>query len=85
MTAPELLGIAPCFMCKQPFAFDPDRVTSISIDPVTGLPPDLGGDPGRARREPLCPPCCIAANVERARRGLDLLDETDTARPGAGA
>jgi hypothetical protein len=81
MTGPgDMIGIAPCFMCKQPFAFDPDRVTSISIDPMTGLPPDLGGDPGRARREPLCPPCCRIANVERARCGLALFDETDTAR-----
>jgi hypothetical protein len=81
MTAPDMLGIAPCYACKQPFAFDPDRVTSVSIDPVTGLPPDLGGDPGRARREPLCPRCCRIANVERAARGLALLDETDTATP----
>ena len=83
MTAPELLGIAPCFMCKQPFAFDPDRVTSISIDPVTGLPPDLGGDPGRARREPLCPPCCIGPPTSSApAAGSRSSIETDTSRPG---
>lgn len=55
MTAPGMLGAAPCFMCKHPFWFDPDRVTSASIDPETGLPPDLGGDPRRARRG-LAPP-----------------------------
>jgi hypothetical protein len=76
-----MLGIAPCWMCKQPFAFDPDRVTSVLIDPVTRLAVDLGGDPGRARREPICPLCCRLANIERARRGLEPLDETDTARP----
>lgn len=73
-----LVALAPCFMCGRPFQFHPDLVTSIHVDPVTGLPPDLGGDPARARREPLCPPCCRLANPERARRGLAPLDERDS-------
>jgi hypothetical protein len=68
----------PCFMCGQPFSFDPDQVTSVPIDPVTGLPPDLGGQAGRAVRQPICPPCCKRANVERAKRGLEPLDERDS-------
>jgi hypothetical protein len=79
MTGGAAIAIAPCFMCGRSFAFDPDRVASIRIDPVTGNAPDLGGDPARARREPLCPPCCRLANRERAARGLELLDETDSA------
>jgi hypothetical protein len=67
-----------CFMCGQPFSFDADRVTSVPIDPVTGKPPDLGGDPERARKEPICPPCCRRANVIRAQNGLELLDERDS-------
>jgi hypothetical protein len=66
------------FMCKVPFHFDADRVTSVPIDPVTGLPPDLGGDPERARREPICPSCCRLANAERKTRGLELLDKRDS-------
>jgi hypothetical protein len=76
----NLLGIAPCFTCGQPFAFDPDRVVSVPIDPVTGLPPDApGANPqGDYVRRPICPGCCQAMNPERARRGLALLDTTDT-------
>jgi len=74
------VAIGPCWMCKRPFPFDPDRVASVLIDPVTRRAPDLGGDPARAQREPICPDCCQVANVHRRRAGLELLDETDTAR-----
>jgi hypothetical protein len=73
-----MVAVAPCFMCGVPFSFHPDLVTSVPIDPVTGLTPDLGGDPERAYRQPLCPPCCKLANVERRKRGLELLDERDS-------
>jgi len=75
-----MIGLGPCWACRRTFAFDPDRVTSILIDPVTGLAPDTGGDPARARREPLCPACCRAANPGRRAAGLEPLDETDTSR-----
>ena len=71
-------AIGPCFMCGNNFPFDVDRVASVLIDPVTKLAPDLGGDPSRARREPLCPRCCKDANPARARLGLELLDERDS-------
>ena len=67
-----------CFVCKVPFYFHPDLVASVPIDPVTGLPPDLGGDPDRAQREPICPSCCHLANVERRQAGMELLDERDS-------
>ena len=72
--------LGPCFMCSRVFMFDADAVTSVPIDPVTGLPPDLGGDAARAQREPICPACCKRANVERAKTGLELLDERDSLR-----
>lgn len=67
-----------CFACKRPFDFDPDSVPSVPIDPVTGLPPDLGGDPERARREPICPSCARSANVRRRKAGQALFDERDS-------
>jgi hypothetical protein len=73
-----MVAIGPCWGCKVPFPYDPDRVTSLLIDPVTQTAPDLGGDPARAQREPLCPRCCKTVNVLRARAGLELLDETDS-------
>jgi hypothetical protein len=76
-----MVVFGPCWMCKAVFGFHPDLVTSVPIDPVTGLAPDLGGDPERAQREPLCPPCCRLANPERARRGLEPLDERDSLDP----
>lgn len=71
-------GMAPCWSCKSPFMFDPDKVPSIPIDPETNRPPDLGGDAGRAVRQPICPSCCKAANVQRRREGLPLINEEDT-------
>lgn len=67
-----------CFGCKRTFCFDPQSVPSLAIDPVTGKTPDLGGDPGRAVRQPLCPDCCKAANIERAKVGLPLFPEGDS-------
>jgi hypothetical protein len=43
--------------------FDPDTVTSIPIDPDRQLPPDLGGDPDKAIRMPLCPGCVTRAST----------------------
>jgi hypothetical protein len=75
----NLLAIGPCFLCKSRFQFDPDRVTSVFIDPVTGLPPDLAEDGtpkemdrealARSVRRPLCPSCIDLANEEKERRG----------------
>jgi len=72
----DMLGLGPCWGCKQIFAFDPDRVPSVYIDPVTQRPPDQGGDPYRALREPVCPSCCEIVNPFRAARGLPPLEES---------
>lgn len=68
-------ALGPCWTCKQLFQYDPDTVPSVPIDPVTGLAPDLGGDPDRARREPICPACVARINPQRAARGLPPLTE----------
>jgi|HubBroStandDraft_3_1064219.scaffolds.fasta_scaffold403110_2 hypothetical protein len=73
-----MVAVGPCFMCRVPFSFHPDLVTSVLIDPQTGLAPDLGGDPDRAQREPICPACCHIANDQRRQAGLELLDERDS-------
>jgi hypothetical protein len=61
--------LGDCFACKRPFMFNPTHVPSVLIDPANGLPPDMGGDPGRARREPLCEACVTRANVARMDGG----------------
>lgn len=65
-----MAAFAPCFMCKEPFFFDPETVISVPIDPVTGLPPDLGGDPARAVKQPIDARCLQVAAAQRRRRGL---------------
>jgi len=73
-----MIALGPCWACHRLFEFHPDLVQSVPIDPVTGLPPDMGGDPARAQREPLCPACCAEANIERRARGLAAWDERDS-------
>jgi hypothetical protein len=61
--------LGQCFACGRAFTFNPHRVPSIPIDPVTRRPPDMGGDPARARREPICETCFDRANELRVARG----------------
>jgi hypothetical protein len=76
------IWISPCWLCGHSFMFDIDRVASILIDTVTRLAPDLGGDPSRAEREPVCPSCCKTANAERRKRGMTVFfDERDSLDP----
>ncbi len=63
-------AFGPCFSCGVPFYFDPDKVPSVPVDPATGLPPDLGGDPQRATRRPVCVSCRRRANPARIAAGL---------------
>ncbi|MGH3540779.1 MAG: hypothetical protein ACRDTO_00140 [Mycobacterium sp.] len=74
-----VVAIAPCFACGNPFAFNPDTVPSCPVDPLTGLPPDLGGDQYRAVRQPICPHCRREANPRRVAAGLTPwpIDEDD--------
>ena len=47
---------APCFLCGQPFSFNPHKVPSIK---------DRDGV-----RQPICEPCLGVANKLRAEKGL---------------
>lgn len=73
-----MAAYSACIGCRRTFCYDPHTVPSIPVDPVTGLPPDLGGDPQRARREPICPQCCRAANVMRRENNLPPFPEGDS-------
>jgi hypothetical protein len=72
----RLIAFGPCWMCKHEFTFDPETVTSIPIDPVTKLPPDLGGDPTRVIKQPLCPGCIRFVNKIRGLVGQPLIPES---------
>jgi hypothetical protein len=84
-----MVVLGPCVVCDGVFAYDPDRVPSILIDPDTGQPPDVAPDGGwvpaspeasaRSRREPYCPECARRLNAEARRRGMPAhFDETST-------
>lgn len=78
MTDGHMVAFAACWSCNQPFAFGPETVPSIPIDPVTNRPPDLGGDPSRAERQPVCPGCVAEANRQRKLVGLPPIATTGT-------
>ena len=69
MNEPDLVGIDKCFVEDHPFAFDPDKVCAIPIDPVTGLTPDLGGDASRAVKRVVCARHMAMVNEQRRNRG----------------
>jgi hypothetical protein len=84
------VALGPCFVHGGIFAFDPDRVPTVLIDPVTERPVDVdehgnrfepsAGALARVRKAPYCPVCARALNVMREEQGLPpFFDETDTA------
>jgi hypothetical protein len=85
---PVLVAMGPCFVHGAVFLFDPDRVTSVLVDPVTGAPPDVDPDPatpdmddrvaGRyAGRSARC--AASSSTTRRAAQGRGRpFDETDT-------
>ena len=74
MSEQQLIAFGPCWSCKQPFAFDPDLVPSLPVDPVTNLPSDMGGDASRCVRQPICADCVEIANENRRAAGRELID-----------
>lgn len=50
-----LTATGPCVACRRIFAFNPERVPSVSIN---------------GSREPVCADCMAEINAERVRRGL---------------
>jgi len=67
-------AMGPCWSCGKRFAFAPERVPSIPIDPVSNRPPDLGGDPARAILRPICEDCVRLANANRRMAGRPLIE-----------
>lgn len=43
----EIVGIGPCYSCRQVFMFVPEKVPCIMVDPATGIPPDVDPDTGK--------------------------------------
>lgn len=68
-----LFAFGRCWSCGRSFTFDPDRVPSIPIDPVTNRPSDMGGIPERVVKQPICRGCVEAANENRRREGRPLI------------
>lgn len=64
-----------CWACGRIFAFDPDLVPSVPIDPQTNRPPDLGGSMEQSVLQPICSTCVELANREREAMGrTDLIE-----------
>ncbi|TMC01253.1 MAG: hypothetical protein E6J41_33320 [Chloroflexi bacterium] len=74
-----LMTVGVCWLCEGTFVFHPGLVPSLPIDSITGTTPDQGGDPQRARREPLCHGCVLLVNRLRREIGQPEL----TIPPGA--
>ncbi len=74
-----LMATGRCWLSERTFVFHPETVPSLPMDPVTGTTPDQGGDPRRARQEPLCRVCVLLVNGMRRELGQPPL----TIPPGA--
>jgi len=80
-TTMTLLAVSSCWSCGRRFCFDPDRVPSIPIDPETGRTSDMGGDPARCVRQPVCATCVEIANENRRAAGRPLIHVLPGAYP----
>jgi hypothetical protein len=70
-----------CLLCERVFTFDPMRVPSVFVDPVSKRPPDVNEDGthrtpsdeelARAVRLPLCPDCVVVVNFARKSHGME--------------
>lgn len=54
-----VVAVSPCLNCKRVFSYNPVKVPSIRIPPITGP------------REPLCETCFEQLNHVRRARGLE--------------
>lgn len=78
---------APCYTCQTVFAFDPETVPSMAVDPQTNkaLIATLGADPivtRRARFEPICPTCVSRLQPLLKAAGLPVWREQYIQPPG---
>jgi hypothetical protein len=67
-----VFAFGACWACGVVFGFDPERVPSVPIDPVTNRPPDMGGNAARAVSQPICRRCLDETNERRAANGRPL-------------
>lgn len=75
---PEI-AIDKCYIHGDYFAFNPDTVVSVLIDPQTGRPPDVDAqerhvtpEPGsveRSVKRPVCDDCTALVNARLRARG----------------
>lgn len=75
----QITTIGGCYVCKRTFGFVPAHVTTVTIDPETGLPPDMTvlgthREPppeavARSVEKPVCPDC-----VDRAKKYRTFMD-----------
>jgi hypothetical protein len=87
----RLIAFGRCWSCRRSFAFDPDLVPSIPIDPETDSPLDVNPDGSlrefsadeyaRSVKRPICEDCVDLANAERAKNGRPLIVVYDDAYP----
>ncbi|MGV9309611.1 hypothetical protein ACWENQ_07805 [Nonomuraea sp. NPDC004354] len=85
----QITTIGRCHGCKRTFGYIPATVMTATIDPETGLPPDMTvlgthreptpGALARSVKAPICPDC-----VTRAKQFRDSMRPTpfDTWPPG---
>lgn len=77
MADERITTIGRCYVCKRTFGFIPASVTTVTIDPETGLLPGMTvlatfREPtpeatARSVQEPICPDC-----LDRAKQYLNL-------------
>lgn len=72
-----MVALAPCFSCKSPFMFDPDKVPSIPICQGCQMPPDMHDASCTKQfeivKQPLCHTCVDGINANKRRRGEPLV------------
>lgn len=68
-----MVALGPCWSCKKTFAFDPDKVTSVSVCHECQHPSDMHTDDctrtGEVYSEAICLDCARLVNEARRRRG----------------
>ncbi|NUS08106.1 MAG: hypothetical protein HOV97_36720 [Nonomuraea sp.] len=90
----HITTIGTCCACKRTFPYTPANVTTITIDPETGLPPDrsvLGTqrEPtpealARSRPQPVCPDCLTRAKLFKDQMSPPVMRFDTWRRPDPG-
>jgi hypothetical protein len=73
----KLIAFGECFGHGGLFMFDPEQVPTIWISRRTRGTPEPGDTD--LIQVPVCPACARRVNPQRARAGLELMNEADTA------